>query len=195
MKDLPRAAEGSWNGMLLALALACGGACSSSSPPGGPGGAAGAALGGAGGAGPASLGQGGHALVGQIFESASTNSRSMKVEIFADASAERTLGPPTPLEEQTDGGLGPLDGTPKSFPPGSTEGLVFLQALAGVNDLSTIPIRRSCTKSISFGTTTTVRANGTTSGDLQCIDSESDAGRVTAGEALHDACRTLERSD
>jgi len=188
--------------MMLALALACSSACSSSSPPGGSGGAAGAgpggagaALGGAGGAGPASLGQGGHALVGEIFESASTNSRSIKVEIFADASAERTIGPPTQIEEQTDGGLGPLDGTPKSFPPGSTEALVFLQALTGVNDLSAIPIRRNCTKSNSFGTTTTVRANGTTSGDLQCIDSESDAGDVTAGEALHDACHALERSD
>ena len=187
--------------MVLALALVWSSACSSSSPPGGPGGAGGAGWGGAGGAGlggaggavPASLGQGGHALVGEIFESASTNARSMKVEIFADGSAERTIGPPTPIEAQTDGGLGPLDGTPKSFPPGSTDVLLFLQALAGVNDLSAIPIRRSCTKSISFGTETTVRANGQTSGDLQCIDSGSNAGDVTAGQALFSACRSLER--
>jgi len=202
MKHLPRATAGSWSGMMLALALACTSACWSSSPPGGPGGAAGAgpggaagaALGGAGGAAPASLGQGGHVLVAEILESASTNSRSMKVEIFADASAERTIGPPTALEEQTGGGLGPLDGTPKSFPPGSTEALVFVQTLARVNDVSAIPIRRDCTKSTSFGTTTTVRVSGKTSGDLQCIDSESDAGDVTTGEALYEACHALERS-
>lgn len=194
MNHLPRPAERSWNGMMLALALACSSACSSSSPPSGPGGAGGAGPGGAGGAGPASLDQGGHALVGEIFESASTNARSMKVEVFADASAERSLGPPTQLEEQTDGGLGALDGTPKTFPPASADVLVFLQALAAVNDLSAIPIRRSCTKSISFGTTTTVTANGQTTGDLQCIDSESDAGDVTAGQALFAACRTLQRS-
>jgi len=190
MKHLPRAAHGFWNGTALALALVWSGACSSSPPPDGTPGA----RGGAGGAGPESLGQGGHALVGEIFQSASTNARSMKVEIFADASAERTIGPPTADEAQTDGGLGPLDGTPKSFPPGSPDVLVFLQALAGVNDLSAIPIRRNCTKSISFGTTTTVRANGQTSGDLQCVDSESDAGDATAGEALYDACGSLERS-
>jgi len=178
--------------MMLTLALAWSSACASSSPMG----AGGAGPGGAGGAGPASLGQGGQALAVEIFESASTNSRSMKVEIFANASAERTIGPPTALEADTDGALGSsLDGTPKSFPPGSTDVLAVLQALAGVNDLSAIPIGRNCPKSISFGTTTTVRANGKTSGDLQCIDSESDAGDVTAGKALYEACRSLERSD
>jgi hypothetical protein len=131
-------------------------------------------------------------LVGEILESASTNSRSMKVEIFADASAERTIGPPT-LAEQESGIVLGLPETPKSFPPGAADVLVFLRALAGVNDLSAIPVRSrsSCTKSGSFGTETTVRANGKTSGDLQCIDSESDAGDVTAGKALYDACRTL----
>ena len=144
MKHLPRAAHRSWKGMMLTLALAWSSACSSSSPVG-AGGA------GRGGAGPASLGQGGQALAGEIFESASTNSRSMKVEIFANASAERTIGPPTALEADTDGGLGSsLDGTPKSFPPGSTDVLAVLQALAAVNDLSAIPIGRNCPKSISL---------------------------------------------
>lgn len=179
-------------GLVMALLLVWGPACSSHTASDGTTGA----NAGSGGAGPSGLGQGGHAVVAEILESASTNSRSMHVDIYADASADRTIGRPTRIESDTDGGLTSLDGTPKSFPPGSAAVVAFLEALVAVNDLAAIPTREgSCRKSTSFGTRTTVRANGQTSGDLQCIDSQSDAGEVDSGGALYAACTTLERSN
>lgn len=193
--------------VFLALFVTGGAACSSRAQRGdaGNGGGAGGGLGAGGdmgtggaasaggesGAGGGPVGHGGAEFVAKIVTSASTNSRSMQVDVYADASAERTVGPPSMVEMAIDAGLNPLDGTPKTFPAGSADVVTFVQALAAVGDLSSLPILSLCTKSISFGTTTKVTAAGITSGDLQCIDAKSDAGDVAAATALFQAAQQL----
>jgi hypothetical protein len=92
--------------------------------------------------------------------SASTNSAAVDVAIYDDASAERT---PLPGSSYGNG----LSVSPQSFPAGSPEGEAFLADLNAVGDVSSIPTS-ACAKSVSFGTTATLTAYGTTSGDLEC---------------------------
>jgi hypothetical protein len=115
----------------------------------------------------------------------------VRVDVHPDGSAERLVGPPSTIDMALDGGIKPLDGTPKTFPAGSADVLMFLQALAAVGELSALPILSFCSKSLSFGTTTKVTAAGITSGDLQCIDAQSDAGDVATARALAQAAQEL----
>jgi hypothetical protein len=120
----------------------------------------------------------GHDRAAAIHVSRSTNSPAIDVAVFCDSSAERTLGTP--------GVTNAASVTPKVYAPGSPEVTAFLADLNAVGDLSAIPIRASCAKSISFGTTTTVSALGGSSGDLECLDSPS-----ATETALANDCNTL----
>lgn len=84
----------------------------------------------------------------------------------SDTSADRTLGPSRP------GGHPGRDTPPKTYDAGAPEVAAFLSDLAEIGDVSAIPIGQ-CSKSISFGTVTTVTVDGTTSGDLQCLKTPS----------------------
>jgi hypothetical protein len=107
----------------------------------------------------------GRVQVAVIDETASTNSPEIRVFVFDDGSAERTIVD----------GSGALAGTARVYPSGSPEGTLFLYDLAGAGDLGTLgdPINMlfetACGKSVSFGTITRVTAGGVTSGDLQCL--------------------------
>jgi hypothetical protein len=70
------------------------------------------------------------------------------------------------------GGHPGRDTPPKTYDAGSPEVAAFLSDLAEIGDVSAIPIGQ-CSKSISFGTVTTVTVDGTTSGDLQCLKTPS----------------------
>lgn len=118
-------------------------------------------------------------LVAQIQQSASTNSSSIAVSVYTDGSAERGLGS-TPQSGST--GLNP---PPESFPAGTREVVAFLADLARVGDVSAIQTN-NCPKSVSFGTRTTLTANGKTSGDLQCALNPS-----AAQQALIQDCGPL----
>jgi hypothetical protein len=117
-------------------------------------------------------------VVATIVVSLSTNSSEIDVAVYSDGSAERTLGPSRPA------GTTSLDPQPKSYPAGSPEVLMFLCDLAAAGDVSAIPIRGDCGKSVSFGTTTTVTAGGKTSGDLQCLQNASAAATALAGDCV-----------
>jgi hypothetical protein len=114
-------------------------------------------------------------VVAIIDQSASTNARSSEVLVYSDGSAIRTVGPAMGgFVLSPDGGPLPMGPSPAAFPPGSPEGVQFLADLAAVGDVSNIPTSW-CPKSVSFGTTTIVWANGKQSGDLQCADAPSPA--------------------
>lgn len=118
-------------------------------------------------------------LVAQIQESASTNASSIAVAVYTDGSAQRALGA-TPLSGHTS-----FDPSPESFPAGTPEVVAFLADLALVGDVSSIQTN-NCSKSVSFGTRTTITANGKTSGDLQCALNPS-----AAQQALIQDCGPL----
>ena len=122
----------------------------------------------------------GSLLVATIRVSQSTNTSEIDVAVYADGSADRTLGP----ARFGDGSA--LDPPAKAFAPGSPEVVMFLCDLATVGDVSAIPADPGkpsptlpgCAKSGSFGTITTVTAGGNTSGDLQCLDPSASAAAM-----------------
>jgi len=96
--------------------------------------------------------------------SRSTNSAEIDVVVHADGSAERIVI----ARSGGSAGVGLI------YPAGSPEVTTFLADLTAIADLSIVGdpgkfLVESCPKSASFGTTTTVTANGVTSGDLQCL--------------------------
>jgi hypothetical protein len=105
---------------------------------------------------------GGKTELAEIDETASTNSPAIRVTVFDDASAVRTVGAP------------PQNGDRFEYPPGSPAVATFLTDLAAVGDVSQISTS-PCAKSASFGTVTTVVAAGKTSGDMQCLSSAATA--------------------
>jgi len=131
---------------------------------GGPGGAGcrPGNAGGAGGAGAAggSSAAGGRSQVALIVLSRSTNSPEVDVVVYSDASAERTVT----------GRQGVSNVAPAQYPAGAAEVTSFLSDLGAAGDLATIPIA-TCLKSVSFGTTLKITADGQTSGDLECAAS------------------------
>jgi hypothetical protein len=100
-----------------------------------------------------------------IHVTGSTNSPGLSVTVYCDGSAVRSIGADT----------NNVGVTPKTYAPRSPEVLMFLSDLDAVGDVSAIaaspadPRQRECTKSVSFGTMTTITAQGKTSGDIQCI--------------------------
>jgi hypothetical protein len=171
-----------WAGV-SSLSSACGGTTVLSSGGGGNGGSgSGASAGAAGllsGAGAGGVGVGPmRTQVASIAVSASTNSAAVDVAIYDDASAERTV------RSGSSYGNG-FSVSPQSFPVDSPEGVAFLADLNAIGDVSSIPTS-PCAKSVSFGTTATLTAYGTTSGDLEC------AFNATAPQvALISDCRVL----
>jgi hypothetical protein len=110
--------------------------------------------------------------VALIRVSASTNSAEVDVAVYGDGSATRTIGP---ARNST------LDDTPAMFPPGQPAVLQFLADLEAVGNVAAVPIGQ-CPKSASFGTTTTVTAGGSTSGDLQCLNNPTAAETSLAAD-------------
>jgi hypothetical protein len=183
-------------------------ACGSSLQPGGKGGAGGdsattgsAGTTGGGGSGPAgSTGEGGSTgaagtpgtcaidlphlatplVVASIHVTASTNSGTIDVVIYSDASAVRTTG-----TSAVDGST--LTPDPAVFRAGSPEVITFLCDLAAAGPVMPIPITGACFKSASFGTTMTVTTDGQTSGDLECLAPEASP----AANALSHDCDVL----
>lgn len=121
----------------------------------------------------------------RIHVTRSTNSPEITVVVYCDGSAERTLGQP--------GSTNVLDTLPEVYASGSPAVLRFLRNLDAVGDVSAIPASHApahlpdaCAKSASFGTVTTVTADGKTSGDLQCLLSPTAEQMALAGD-----CRVL----
>ena len=112
-----------------------------------------------------------HVEVASRRQSASTNAPGINVVVYGDASAERTIGPPKNLP------VAP----PMSYPPGSADVQKFIADVQAVGDVTRIEIG-GCGKSVSFGTTTTVTANGNTSGDLQCVKMPTTAEAALIGD-------------
>ena len=83
-----------------------------------------------------------------INQSASTNTKARTLNIQQDGSATTT-------------------DASKTYPAGTF--IKIVELVDSIGDVSKIPVV-SCTKSISFGTVTTVTYNGAMSGDLECID-------------------------
>ena len=131
-------------------------------------------------------------LVATLSESASTNTRSLEVLIYGDGSASRALGPPTYTEMNLGVTTLPQDPTAETFPAGSSQVQAVLRDLAGIGDVAAIPVLGFCSKSASFGTTTRIQFNGSTSGDLQCIDTASSStALVNAARQLYQDCGPL----
>jgi hypothetical protein len=101
-----------------------------------------------------------HVEAARIHQTASTNSPTVDIVVYCDASAERTLG----NDSEFNVGL-----TPMSFPAGAPEIVAFLVDLDASGDVSELGARTGCPKSASFGTVTTITALGKTSGDVQCL--------------------------
>jgi hypothetical protein len=117
----------------------------------------------------------GRYLAASIRVSQSTNSSEIDVVVYSDGSAERTLGPSNP------NGTTSGDPTPKSYPADSPEVDAFLRDLAAAGAVAQIATTDTCVKSVSFGTETTLTADGATSGDLQCLaDTASPAAMALA---------------
>jgi hypothetical protein len=123
-----------------------------------------------------SSGDGGAREIARIEETKSTNTPAIEVIVYDDASAERNWGTPPNIVDR------------RLSPAGSPDVLQFLADLAVVGDVSAIPTER-CTKSASFGTSTTVRALGRTSGDVQCLSNSA----TVADRSLQTDIDALER--
>jgi hypothetical protein len=123
-------------------------------------------------------------VVALIVVSASTNATETNVTVYSDASANRTIGP----------ARGSFDGSPAMFPAGSADVVAFLADLTAVGNVAAIPIGQ-CGKSVSFGTTTTVTANGSTSGDLQCLKNPTVAASALAMDCQALAADTSQPQD
>jgi hypothetical protein len=120
-----------------------------------------------------------------IHVSRSTNSPELFVTVYCDGSAERALGA---AGTGSNGGI-----MPQTYAPGSPEVAMFLTDLDAVGDVSAIPagpanpnLLSPCAKSASFGTVTTITAQGKTSGDVQCL-----MNPTAAESALAADCRVL----
>ena len=120
-----------------------------------------------------------------IHVTRSTNSPELTVAVYCDGSAERTLG-----EAGANNSLGV---TPKTYEPSSPEVVKFLTDLDAVGDVSLIPasppnanLQSDCAKSASFGTLTTITAQGKTSGDVQCLKDPTSEESALAAD-----CRVL----
>jgi len=120
-----------------------------------------------------------------IHVSRSTNSPELIVTVHCDGSAERALGM---AGTDNNGGI-----MAQNYAPSSPEVLVFLTDLDAVGDVSAIPagpanlnLQSPCAKSVSFGTVTTIDAQGKTSGDMQCL-----MNPTAAESALAADCRVL----
>jgi hypothetical protein len=123
--------------------------------------------------------------VAEIDLTESTNARSATVVVYADASAVRTVGPPrSGAILLADGGVVPMGPTPMTFEAGSPVIVHFLQDLAAAGDVSAIPTRSDCPKSVSFGTRTYISAGGTQSGDLQCATNPNPEQAALIGDCL-----------
>ncbi len=96
--------------------------------------------------------------VATISLSASTNTPSVLMIVYSNAAADEIVGPTVGAP-----------GYSSTYPPGSPDVVAFLSDLAAVGNVAAIPTGDQCSKSVSFGTTTTVSAGGNTSGDLQCL--------------------------
>jgi hypothetical protein len=120
-----------------------------------------------------------------IHVTASTNSPEIFVAVYCDGSAERTLGDASSTNV--------LNVVPKTYEPNSPDVLTFLTDLDAVGDVSAIlashaPVSQGgdCGKSVSFGTITTITAQGKTSGDMQCIQDATPSQTALASD-----CRVL----
>jgi hypothetical protein len=123
--------------------------------------------------------------VATIHVTRSTNSPELTVAVHCDGSAERTLGEA--------GDNNPLDVMPQTYAPSSPEVVMFLTDLDAVGDVSAIPaspananLLSDCAKSASFGTVTTITAQGKTSGDMQCLEDPTATASALAAD-----CRVL----
>jgi hypothetical protein len=120
-----------------------------------------------------------------IDVSRSTNSPDVHVSVNCDGSGVRTIG-----ESMTT----VIDVLPRTYEAGSPEIVKFLADLDAVGDVSAIPASPAnpnialseCAKSVSFGTITTITAQGKTSGDMQCLKNPT-----PAQSALADDCKVL----
>jgi len=115
-----------------------------------------------------------------IAQSRSTNSPGYKLVIHNDGSATADIDafraePPRSHE----------------FSPGTIDTKTLRQLLAGLGDVSRIPVG-NCAKSVSFGTRTQITYAGKTSGDLQCIRPRADGDPASrqAWEDLSNFVRT-----
>ena len=123
-----------------------------------------------------------HIEAARIDVTRSTNSPDISVVVYCDGSAERTVG-----ATSTNSAAEML---PKVYEAGSADVLTFLHDLDVVGDVSAIPasdtpasLPGECPKSVSFGTVTTVTADGKTSGDLQCLLEPTAAQTALASDA------------
>ena len=120
-----------------------------------------------------------------IHVTASTNSPEIFVAVYCDGSAERTLGDTSSNNV--------LNVVPRTYEPNSPDVLTFLTDLDAAGDVSAIPASHEpvsqgggCGKSVSFGTLTTITAQGKTSGDMQCIQAPTPSQTALAND-----CRVL----
>ena len=127
----------------------------------------------------------GAAQVATIHVTRSTNSPEIFVAVYCDGSAERTLGD-TSFSNVLNVG-------PERYESNTPAVLMFLTDLRAVGDVSAIPASHAsafqggeCAKSASFGTVTTISAQGKTSGDMQCIQNPTPSQTALAGD-----CRVL----
>jgi hypothetical protein len=104
----------------------------------------------------------GRTPVAFIRETPSTNFPGADVTVYSDASAHRISTP------QRESSINEADGGVRDYAAGAPAVVSFLADLEAVGDVSQIPAGK-CPKSASFGTVTTVTANGHTSRDLQCL--------------------------
>jgi hypothetical protein len=106
--------------------------------------------------------------IAEIIETHSTNYAGFDVLVYSDGSATQTTVPSRGCGyEGSD--AADCQSSSSYYPPGTPIVMRFLADLQAVGDLSNIPTASYCGKSTSFGTYTTVSANGKSSGDLQCM--------------------------
>ena len=116
-------------------------------------------------------------VVATIHVSASTNSAPIDIVVHADGSAERTI----------EHGSQNIPETPKNFPANDPAVEQFLSDLNAAGDVGQYAIVPQCSKSVSFGTTTTVTSGNETSGDVQCLSYDA----PTAQTSLASDCNML----
>lgn len=116
-------------------------------------------------------------VVAAIHVSASTNSAPVDVVLHADGSAERTIEPGSQNNPTT----------PKNFLAGDANVERFLSDLEASGDVGLYAVVPHCSKSVSFGTSTTITAGDEASGDVQCMSPDAPAAQL----ALADDCATL----
>jgi hypothetical protein len=98
-------------------------------------------------------------VVAVIVRSGNSLGPGATTTIYADGSAVESYE-----------SFGSPDGGVRYYPPGSPVVVQFLLDLSAVEDITTIPTQFGCAKSISFGTTMTLRTGGKQTGDLECVN-------------------------